>query len=123
MSTTEAEARLFGRRPAAPAAALWQQAGETADVWARLWDSWEDDAEIRDVATDRFIDRDKLHYVDFEGSTFSFRGPAIVPRPPQGRPGHRHRRHERPRPGGRRTARRHRPRTGHLARTGGLARR
>ncbi|MET7365181.1 LLM class flavin-dependent oxidoreductase [Streptomyces sp. NPDC005566] len=86
VSTTEAEARLFGRRGAAPAAALWQEAGETADVGARLWDSWEGDAEIRDVATGRFIDRDKLHYVDFEGSTFSVRGPAIVPRPPQGRP-------------------------------------
>ncbi|MCX4678258.1 LLM class flavin-dependent oxidoreductase [Streptomyces sp. NBC_01433] len=86
VSTTEAEARLFGRRAAAPADALWQEAGETADVAARLWDSWEDDAEIRDVATGRFIDRDKLHYVDFEGSTFSVRGPAIVPRPPQGRP-------------------------------------
>ncbi|MFE4453856.1 LLM class flavin-dependent oxidoreductase [Streptomyces sp. NPDC056796] len=86
VSTTEAEARLFGRRPAAPAAALWQEAGEAADAGARLWDSWEDDAEIRDVATGRFIDRDKLHYVDFEGSTFSVRGPAIVPRPPQGRP-------------------------------------
>ncbi|MER6640656.1 LLM class flavin-dependent oxidoreductase [Streptomyces microflavus] len=86
VSTTEAEARLFGRRSAAPPAALWQEAGEVADVSARLWDSWEDDAEIRDTATGRFIDRDKLHYVDFEGSTFSVRGPAIVPRPPQGRP-------------------------------------
>ncbi|WP_405809587.1 LLM class flavin-dependent oxidoreductase [Streptomyces sp. NBC_01520] len=86
VSTTEAEARLFGRRGAASAAALWQEAGEVADAGARLWDSWEDDAEIRDVATGRFVDRDKLHYVDFEGSTFSVRGPAIVPRPPQGRP-------------------------------------
>ncbi|MFJ8982217.1 LLM class flavin-dependent oxidoreductase [Streptomyces sp. NPDC102282] len=86
VSTTEAEARLFGCRAAAPPAALWQEAGEVADVGARLWDSWEDDAEIRDVATGRFVDRDKLHYVDFEGSTFSVRGPAIVPRPPQGRP-------------------------------------
>ncbi|MFC8229510.1 LLM class flavin-dependent oxidoreductase [Streptomyces sp. NPDC057287] len=86
VSTTGAEARLFGRRSAAPAAALWQEAGEVADAGARLWDSWEDDAEIRDVATGRFVDRDKLHYVDFEGSTFSVRGPAIVPRPPQGRP-------------------------------------
>ncbi|MEU1126370.1 LLM class flavin-dependent oxidoreductase [Streptomyces sp. NPDC005899] len=86
VSTTEAEARLFGRRPAAPPAALWREAGEVADVAARLWDSWEDDAEIRDVATGRFIDRDKVHHVDFEGSTFSVRGPAVVPRPPQGRP-------------------------------------
>jgi len=52
----------------------------------RLWDSWEDDAEIRDVATGRFIDRDKLHYIDFEGKWFSVKGPAVTPRPPQGQP-------------------------------------
>ncbi|MGP3927008.1 LLM class flavin-dependent oxidoreductase [Streptomyces sp. 8N616] len=86
VSTTEAEARLFGRRPVAPAGALWREAGEVADVAARLWDSWEDDAEIRDVPTGRFIDRDKLHYVDFQGATFAVRGPSIVPRPPQGHP-------------------------------------
>ncbi|WP_326612780.1 LLM class flavin-dependent oxidoreductase [Streptomyces scopuliridis] len=86
VSTTPAEARLFGRRPAASVPALWQEAGEVADVAARLWDSWEDDAEIRDTSTGRFIDRDKLHYVDFEGATFTVRGPSIVPRPPQGHP-------------------------------------
>jgi alkanesulfonate monooxygenase SsuD/methylene tetrahydromethanopterin reductase-like flavin-dependent oxidoreductase (luciferase family) len=52
----------------------------------RLWDSWEDDAEIRDVATGRFLDRDKLHYIDFEGKHFSVKGPSITPRPPQGQP-------------------------------------
>ncbi|MFD5078197.1 LLM class flavin-dependent oxidoreductase [Streptomyces sp. NPDC058371] len=86
VSTSEGEARLFGRRHAAAADALWQEAGEVADVAARLWDSWEDDAEIRDESTGRFIDRDKLHYVDFEGSAFSVRGPSIVPRSPQGHP-------------------------------------
>ncbi|MER6142707.1 LLM class flavin-dependent oxidoreductase [Streptomyces sparsogenes] len=86
VSTTEAEARLVGRRAAAPAEELWEEAGEVADVAARLWDSWEDDAEIRDVSTGRFIDRDKLHYVDFESAWFSVRGPSIVPRPPQGHP-------------------------------------
>ncbi|MFF1378125.1 LLM class flavin-dependent oxidoreductase [Streptomyces sp. NPDC058308] len=86
VSTTEAEARLFGRRGAAPREELWHEAGEVAEAAARLWDSWEDDAEIRDVATGRFIDRDRLHYVDFEGRTFSVRGPSIVPRPPQGHP-------------------------------------
>jgi len=63
--------------------------GEAADyveVLRRLWDSWEDDAEIRDVATGRFIDRDKLHYIDFEGRWFSVKGPSITPRPPQGQP-------------------------------------
>ena len=86
VSTTEGEARLFGRRHAAPADALWQEAGEVADVAAKLWDSWEDDAEIRDVPTGRFIDRDKLHHVDFRGTSFSVKGPSIVPRPPQGHP-------------------------------------
>jgi len=38
------------------------------------------------VATGRFIDRDKLHYIDFEGRWFSVRGPSITPRPPQGQP-------------------------------------
>ncbi|WP_330267911.1 LLM class flavin-dependent oxidoreductase [Streptomyces griseorubiginosus] len=86
VSTTEGEARLFGRRHAAVADALWQEAGEVADVAAKLWDSWEDDAEIRDVPTGRFIDRDKLHHVDFRGTSFSVKGPSIVPRPPQGHP-------------------------------------
>lgn len=53
VSTTGAEARLFGRRPAAPAPDLWHEAGECADVCARLWDSWEDDAEIRSTAAPR----------------------------------------------------------------------
>ncbi len=86
VSETEAEARLFGRRRAAPREELWREAGEVAEAAALLWDSWEDDAEIRDAASGRFIDRDKLHHVDFTGSTFSVRGPSIVPRPPQGHP-------------------------------------
>jgi alkanesulfonate monooxygenase SsuD/methylene tetrahydromethanopterin reductase-like flavin-dependent oxidoreductase (luciferase family) len=64
----------------------FDEAADYVDVMRRLWDSWEDDAEIRDVATGRFIDRDKLHYIDFEGRWFSVRGPSITPRPPQGQP-------------------------------------
>ena len=52
----------------------------------RLWDSWEDDAEIRDAATGRFVDRDKLHYIDFEGRHFRGEGAVDHPRPPQGQP-------------------------------------
>jgi alkanesulfonate monooxygenase SsuD/methylene tetrahydromethanopterin reductase-like flavin-dependent oxidoreductase (luciferase family) len=64
----------------------FDEAGDFVEVVRRLWDSWEDDAEIRDVSTGRFVDRDKLHYIDFEGRWFSVRGPSIVPRPPQGQP-------------------------------------
>jgi len=66
--------------------AHFDEAADYVEVLRRLWDSWEDDAEIRDVATGRFIDRDKLHYIDFEGRWFSVRGPSITPRPPQGQP-------------------------------------
>ncbi|MEU8484812.1 LLM class flavin-dependent oxidoreductase [Streptomyces sp. NPDC048641] len=65
---------------------LFDEAADYIEVVRRLWDSWEDDAEIRDVATGRFIDRDKLHYIDFEGRHFSVKGPSITPRPPQGQP-------------------------------------
>ncbi|MFF0188559.1 LLM class flavin-dependent oxidoreductase [Streptomyces sp. NPDC005244] len=65
---------------------LFDEAADHVEAVRRLWDSWEDDAEIRDVATGRFIDRDKLHYIDFEGRHFSVKGPSITPRPPQGQP-------------------------------------
>jgi len=94
------EAALFGRRtfprvtladhadPAVHAlvTGLFDEAADYVEVIRRLWDSWEDDAEIRDAATGRFVDRDKLHYIDFEGEYFSVRGPSITPRPPQGQP-------------------------------------
>ena len=64
----------------------FDEAADYVEVLRRLWDSWEDDAEIRDVATGRFVDRDKLHYIDFEGRWFAVRGPSITPRPPQGQP-------------------------------------
>ncbi len=65
---------------------LFDEAAEYVEAVRRLWDSWEDDAEIRDVATGRFVDREKLHYIDFEGAHFSVKGPSITPRPPQGQP-------------------------------------
>ncbi len=64
----------------------FDEAADYVEVLRRLWDSWEDGAEIRDVTTGRFIDRDKLHYIEFEGRWFSVKGPSITPRPPQGQP-------------------------------------
>jgi alkanesulfonate monooxygenase SsuD/methylene tetrahydromethanopterin reductase-like flavin-dependent oxidoreductase (luciferase family) len=100
VSSSPHEAALFGRRdvpslnvrdrtdPAARefAAGLFGEAADYVEVMRRLWDSWEDGAEIRDAATGRFIDRDKLHYIDFAGDYFSVKGPSITPRPPQGQP-------------------------------------
>ncbi|MFD8738587.1 LLM class flavin-dependent oxidoreductase [Streptomyces sp. NPDC059618] len=100
VSARRNEAAHFGRRtfppfrredydtPAAQelVTELFDEAADYVEVVRRLWDSWEDDAEIRDAATGRFIDRDKLHYIDFEGAHFRVKGPSITPRPPQGQP-------------------------------------
>ncbi|MBB2946919.1 alkanesulfonate monooxygenase SsuD/methylene tetrahydromethanopterin reductase-like flavin-dependent oxidoreductase (luciferase family) [Actinoplanes lutulentus] len=94
------EAALFGRRELPDlnlrllntpeiqqfVAERFDEAADYVEVVRRLWDSWQDDAEIRDVTTGRFIDRDRLHRINFEGRWFSVRGPSITPRPPQGQP-------------------------------------
>jgi len=67
-------------------AELFAEATDVVEVVRRLWDSWEDDAEIRDAATDRFLDADKVHTIDFDGAGFSVRGPSVTPRPSQGQP-------------------------------------
>jgi alkanesulfonate monooxygenase SsuD/methylene tetrahydromethanopterin reductase-like flavin-dependent oxidoreductase (luciferase family) len=66
--------------------ALHHEAAEVVEVVRRLWDSWDDDAVIKDVATGRYLDPDKVHHVGFTGTRFSIEGPLITPRPPQGRP-------------------------------------
>ena len=98
ISADAASAAAFGRREAPavdpdrviagePDAALDEllaEAGDAAEVARRLWDSWEDGAIIRDVATGRFLDRGQVHHIDFAGERFSVAGPSIVPRSPQG---------------------------------------
>jgi FMN-dependent oxidoreductase (nitrilotriacetate monooxygenase family) len=49
-----------------------------------LWDSWEDDAFVRDRETGRFIDESKVHAINHRGKSFAVEGPLNVARPPQG---------------------------------------
>ncbi|MFE6036468.1 LLM class flavin-dependent oxidoreductase [Streptomyces sp. NPDC056452] len=101
ISSRAADASHFGRRTtprltdddvrdpeliAARLRELFAEGAEVVEAARRLWDSWEDDAEIRDAPTGRFIDRDKVHHVDFRGTRFSVKGPSITPRTPQGQP-------------------------------------
>jgi alkanesulfonate monooxygenase SsuD/methylene tetrahydromethanopterin reductase-like flavin-dependent oxidoreductase (luciferase family) len=79
-----AAARVWGRPVLTEKVDLDREQRDSITAVRSLWDSWEDDAVIRDHASGRFLDRDKLHYVDFEGESFTVKGPAIVPRPPQG---------------------------------------
>ncbi|MCC8956095.1 LLM class flavin-dependent oxidoreductase [Bradyrhizobium sp. Pear77] len=62
----------------------YQRADEILDIARRLWDSWEDDAFIRDKQSGVFVDGPKIHPIDHIGPSFRVKGPLNVARPPQG---------------------------------------
>lgn len=64
----------------------YQRAEEFVEVVKGLWDSWEEDAFIRDKESGAFFDKDKMHELNHKGTYFSVRGPLNVARTPQGRP-------------------------------------
>ncbi|MDN3016900.1 LLM class flavin-dependent oxidoreductase [Paenibacillus sp. BSR1-1] len=61
-------------------------AAEYLQVAKGLWDSWEDDAFVRDKETGVFFDPDKLHHLNHRGEFFSVQGPLNIGRSKQGRP-------------------------------------
>ncbi len=64
----------------------YRRAREFYDVVTGLWDSWADDAFIRDVESGIFFDPDKLHTLNHKGEFLSVKGPLNIARPPQGWP-------------------------------------
>jgi alkanesulfonate monooxygenase len=64
----------------------YRRAREFYDVVTGLWDSWADDAFVRDVATGIYSDPGKLHVLNHKGKYFSVRGPLNIARPVQGWP-------------------------------------
>jgi FMN-dependent oxidoreductase (nitrilotriacetate monooxygenase family) len=64
----------------------YRRAREFFDVVTGLWDSWADDAFIRDVEAGIYFDPDKLHILNHKGPYFSVRGPLNIARPIQGWP-------------------------------------
>ena len=64
----------------------YRRAREFYDVVTGLWDSWDDDAFIRDVDSGVFFDPAKMHVLNHKGRYLSVRGPLNVARPPQGWP-------------------------------------
>lgn len=81
-----AEALRYDERVPRDVAALWREADDVLEVLGRLWDSWEDDAIVLDAEHDRYIDRTRVHAIEFSGEFFSVQGASITPRSPQGRP-------------------------------------
>ena len=64
----------------------YRRAREFFDVVTGLWDSWADDAFVRDVETGIYFDPDKMHVLDHKGEFLSVRGPLNIARPIQGWP-------------------------------------
>jgi FMN-dependent oxidoreductase (nitrilotriacetate monooxygenase family) len=85
-STQEAEAQNFGRDAHFDHAERYERAREFAQVVKGLWDSWDDDAFIRNKESGLFFDPAKLHELNHVGKHFRVRGPLNVPRCPQGHP-------------------------------------
>ncbi|MEC3758430.1 LLM class flavin-dependent oxidoreductase [Bacillus halotolerans] len=64
----------------------YQRAEEFVEAVKGLWDSWEEDAFIRNKETGEFFDKEKMHELNHKGDYFSVRGPLNVSRTPQGQP-------------------------------------
>ena len=85
-SQIEDEAQNFGLDAHVRHAQRYARATEFYDVVVGLWDSWDDDALLRDKANGIYMDRDKVHFLDHVGEHFKVRGPLNITRSPQGRP-------------------------------------
>jgi alkanesulfonate monooxygenase len=85
-SANISEAFNFGREAHFEHGERYDRALEFTEVVFGLWDSWDDDAFLRDRTTGRYFDPTKLHTLNHKGEHFSVRGPLNVARSPQGRP-------------------------------------
>ena len=85
-SPLEGSARNFSRDKHPEHAERYRIASEFLDVAKGLWDSWEDDAFVRDKQTGVFFDPDKLHTLNHQGQYYRVEGPLNIGRSRQGRP-------------------------------------
>jgi FMN-dependent oxidoreductase (nitrilotriacetate monooxygenase family) len=85
-SSNQSEAFNFGREEHYAHDARYSRAIEFAEVVRGLWDSWDEDAFVRDRATQLYFDPAKLHELNHRGEHFNVKGPLNVARSPQGQP-------------------------------------
>lgn len=76
----------FGKDTHMDHADRYRRAREFYDVVTGLWDSWAEDAFIRNQETGIFMDPEKMHVLDHHGEFFNVRGPLNIARPVQGWP-------------------------------------
>lgn len=80
------EALNFGRDAHLDHATRYKRAREFFDVVTGLWDSWADDAFVRDVEAGLYFNPDKVHTLDHRGEFLKVKGPLNIGRPIQGWP-------------------------------------
>lgn len=85
-SANQSEAYNFGRDEHFDHAFRYERAREFVNVTQGLWDSWDDDAFMRDRASARYFDPQKVHMLNHVGEHFKVRGPLNLARSPQGYP-------------------------------------
>lgn len=85
-SWSEQEAHNFGADRLLEHDSRYRRAEEFVDVVFGLWDSWDDDAFIRDKQSGRYFDPVRLHNLNHHGAHFRVAGPLNAARPPQGYP-------------------------------------
>jgi FMN-dependent oxidoreductase (nitrilotriacetate monooxygenase family) len=85
-SGQQEEAHNFGRENHYEHRERYERAKEFAQVVTGLWDSWDEDAFVRDKASGLFFQPGKLHALNHRGKNFTVRGPLNIPRSPQGHP-------------------------------------
>jgi alkanesulfonate monooxygenase len=85
-SSNESEAFNFGREAHYRHDVRYDRAAEFADVVRGLWRSWDDDAFVRDRASQIYYDPAKVRELNHKGPHFSVKGPLNVARSPQGHP-------------------------------------
>jgi alkanesulfonate monooxygenase len=87
VTTANPDAALnFGLEEHVDHAERYRRAREFFDVVTGLWDSWAEDAFLRDQESGLFFDPEKLHVLNHKGPHFSVRGPLNIARPVQGWP-------------------------------------
>ncbi|SNB76570.1 alkanesulfonate monooxygenase [Arboricoccus pini] len=79
-------ARNFGREDLLDHDERYRRAREFVDVVTGLWDSFADDAFVRNVETGIYFDPARMHVLDHKGEFLNVRGPLNIARPVQGWP-------------------------------------
>jgi FMN-dependent oxidoreductase (nitrilotriacetate monooxygenase family) len=79
-------ARNFGLEEHVEHDERYRIAREFYDVVTGLWDSWADDAFIRDAKAGVYFDPEKMHVLNHKGKYYAVRGPLNIARPVQGWP-------------------------------------